>query len=54
MSVGWIVVSFFSIFIALSMAEILSSCPMSGGPYFWSATLAPAWLAPFVSWVTGW
>ena len=31
MSVGWIVVSFFTMFIALSMAEVVSAIPTSGG-----------------------
>lgn len=71
MSVGWIVVSFFSMaamtldtvaadtfdaafFVALSMAEIVSAIPTSGGPYFWAAILAPKRHAPFASWITGW
>ncbi|KAL6712935.1 polyamine transporter tpo5 [Lecanora helva] len=54
MSVGWIVVSFFTIIVALGMAEIVSAVPTSGGPYFWAATLAPSNQAAFYSWVTGW
>jgi amino acid transporter len=41
-------------FVGLSMAEIVSAIPTSGGPYFWSAMLAPPHIAPFFSWVTGW
>ncbi|KAG5532320.1 hypothetical protein RHGRI_026824 [Rhododendron griersonianum] len=41
-------------FVGLSMAEICSSYPTSGGLYYWSAMLAgPDW-APFASWLTGW
>ncbi|XP_038701077.1 amino-acid permease BAT1-like isoform X2 [Tripterygium wilfordii] len=41
-------------FVGLSMAEICSSYPTSGGLYYWSAKLAgPKW-APFASWMTGW
>lgn len=40
--------------IGLSMAEIVSAIPTSGGPYFWSAILAPKGHAPFASWITGW
>ncbi|XP_038718931.1 amino-acid permease BAT1-like isoform X2 [Tripterygium wilfordii] len=41
-------------FVGLSMAEICSSYPTSGGLYYWSAKLAgPRW-APFASWMTGW
>ena len=54
MSVGWIVVCFFTFFIALSMAEIVSAVPTSGGPYFWAAILAPDDKSPFYSWITGW
>ncbi|KAI4313878.1 hypothetical protein L6164_026825 [Bauhinia variegata] len=51
---GWFVVSAFTMTIGLSMAEICSSYPTSGGLYYWSAKLAgPRW-APFASWITGW
>lgn len=36
------------------MAEILSSIPTSGGPYFWAYMLAPQHSAPFFAWITGW
>jgi amino acid transporter len=54
MSVGWIVVSFFTLFIATSMAEIVSAIPTAGGPYYWAAILAPPQHSAFASWVTGW
>lgn len=38
MTVGWIVVCFFTMFVGLSMAEITSAHPTSGGPYFWAGT----------------
>ncbi|KAI9088567.1 hypothetical protein K1719_029681 [Acacia pycnantha] len=51
---GWFVASAFTMLVGLSMAEICSSYPTSGGLYFWSAKLAgPGW-APFASWITGW
>ncbi|KAK7280417.1 hypothetical protein RJT34_25481 [Clitoria ternatea] len=51
---GWFIVSAFTMIVALSMAEICSSYPTSGGLYYWSAKLAgPRW-APFASWITGW
>lgn len=54
MSLGWIIVNFFTMMVGLSMAEIVSSVPTSGGPYYWAAILsAPRW-APFASWLTGW
>ena len=54
MSVGWIIVSFFTMFVGLGMAEVVSAIPSAGGPYFWAAILAPKKWAPFASWVTGW
>ena len=54
MSVGWIVVCFFTMFVALGMAEIVSAIPTSGGPYFWAAILAPKHGSAFAAWITGW
>ncbi|KAK7892381.1 polyamine transporter tpo5 [Exophiala xenobiotica] len=51
---GWLIVSFFTMFVGLGMAEIVSAIPSAGGPYFWAAILAPKKWAPFASWVTGW
>ncbi|PSR87766.1 Amino-acid permease [Actinidia chinensis var. chinensis] len=51
---GWLIAGTFTMFVGLSMAEICSSYPTSGGLYYWSAKLAgPSW-APFASWLTGW
>ncbi|KAI3924735.1 hypothetical protein MKW92_006028 [Papaver armeniacum] len=51
---GWLIAGFFTVFVGLSMAEICSSYPTSGGLYYWSAKLAgPSW-APFASWLTCW
>jgi amino acid transporter len=54
MTTGWIIVSAFTMVVGLSMAEIVSAIPTSGGPYFWAAMLAPRKYAPFFSWLTGW
>jgi amino acid transporter len=54
MSVGWILVSFFTLLVAIAMAEIVSAIPTSGGPYFWAAMLAPPRWSPFAAWLTGW
>jgi len=51
---GWVVVAFFTMMVGLSMAEICSAHPTSGGPYFWAAMIAKPQGAPFASWVTGW
>ncbi|XLR27101.1 hypothetical protein S83_055001, partial [Arachis hypogaea] len=51
---GWLIAGFFTMFVALSVDEICSAYPTSGGLYYWSAKLAgPTW-APFASWITGW
>ncbi|GAB2280027.1 Mitochondrial branched-chain amino acid (BCAA) aminotransferase [Dionaea muscipula] len=51
---GWLLVGAFTMCVGLSMAEICSAYPTSGGLYYWSAKLAgPNW-APFASWMTGW
>lgn len=54
MVICWIIVSFFSLFIVLTLAEIVSTTPLSGGPYSWSAAIAPATCTAFVPWITGW
>ncbi|GAA5929094.1 uncharacterized protein JCM15063_004048 [Sporobolomyces koalae] len=53
MSVGWIVVSFCTMFVALAMAEIVSAVPTSGGPYHWAALLARTSHSPFAAYATG-
>jgi amino acid transporter len=51
---GWFLAGSFTMCVGLSMAEICSSYPTSGGLYYWSAMLAgPRW-APLASWMTGW
>ncbi|KAE8449907.1 hypothetical protein EG329_007384 [Mollisiaceae sp. DMI_Dod_QoI] len=54
MSVGWIVVSVFTLIVALGMAEIVSAIPTAGGPYYWAAILAPHKHSAYASWITGW
>jgi amino acid transporter len=51
---GWIIAGVFTMFVALSMAEICSVYPTSGGLYFWSYKLAGEEWGPFASWTTGW
>ncbi|KAF7120480.1 hypothetical protein RHSIM_Rhsim13G0200300 [Rhododendron simsii] len=51
---GWVVVTFFTWFVGLAMAEICSSFPTTGSLYFWTAHLAgPRW-GPFASWCCAW
>ncbi|GAA5907127.1 uncharacterized protein JCM6883_006148 [Sporobolomyces salmoneus] len=50
-----LVVSFLGNFaMAASMGELAHVFTTSGGPYHWSAILAPASSANYISWVTGW
>jgi len=54
MTLGWLAVTVFNGCVALSMAEICSAYPTSGGLYYWSAKLAGKEWAPLASWITGW
>ncbi|XP_078168070.1 amino-acid permease BAT1 homolog isoform X1 [Carex rostrata] len=54
MTYGWFIAGGFTMLVGLSMAEICSSYPTSGGLYYWSAKLAGQSWAPFASWITGW
>ncbi|KAF7986843.1 hypothetical protein HWV62_12554 [Athelia sp. TMB] len=42
----------FTLMVGLSMAEVCSAHPTSGGPYFWSAMLSKPKDAPVASWIT--
>jgi amino acid transporter len=49
-AIGWPILCAFVLLVALSMAELTSSMPTAGGPYWWAAKLGgKAW-----SWFTGW
>ncbi|KAK9271225.1 hypothetical protein L1049_026815 [Liquidambar formosana] len=51
---GWVVVTFFTWFVGIALAEICSSFPTTGSLYFWTAHLAgPRW-GPFASWCCAW
>src|ERR687891_337629 len=49
-SVGWAIVSLFTLCVAASMAEIASAYPTAGGLYFWAYRLGGRGWA----WVTAW
>ncbi|KAK6524818.1 hypothetical protein TWF281_011716 [Arthrobotrys megalospora] len=51
---GWIVAMVFIQCVAMSMAELCSSMPTSGGLYYAAAVLAPEGYGPFAAWITGW
>jgi amino acid transporter len=49
-AIGWPIVSFFVLIVALSMAELASAYPTAGGLYWWASKLGgPVW-----GWFTGW
>jgi amino acid transporter len=50
----WIIMSLIYICIAVSLGEIASLYPVSGGVYYWSYMLSPPKHAPLVSWIVGW
>jgi amino acid transporter len=52
-TLGWIIVGFFSLTVGMAMGEICSAYPTAGGLYFWSAKLAKTNGARW-AWFTGW
>lgn len=51
---GWLIAMIFIQCVALSMAELCSSMPTSGGLYYAAAVLAPPGWGPLAAWLTGW
>lgn len=51
---GWLVVCLLTLFVGLSMAEICSAYPTSGGLYYWTGILVPQRHKAVASWFTGW
>ncbi|CAO3637505.1 unnamed protein product [Mucor fragilis] len=51
---GWILVSIFTFGVGLSLAEICSAYPITGGLYIWVSKLAPPEWVPIMCWLTGW
>ncbi|CAO3691997.1 unnamed protein product [Umbelopsis ramanniana] len=51
---GWFIVTMFTICVAVSLAEICSAYPTTGGLYFWVSRLATAEWVPLACWLTGW
>ncbi|KAJ5776851.1 amino-acid permease [Penicillium odoratum] len=51
---GWIIAMIFIQCIAMSMAELCSAMPTSGGLYYAAAVLAPPGWGPLAAWITGW
>ncbi|CAF1516919.1 unnamed protein product [Didymodactylos carnosus] len=51
---GWIIGSFFTIIIGLSLAEICSTYPSAGSVYHWAGQLVPIKYSPIASFICGW
>ncbi|KAI9279328.1 amino acid permease-domain-containing protein [Sporodiniella umbellata] len=51
---GWILVSIFTFGVGLSLAEICSAYPITGGLYIWVSKLSPPEYVPIMCWLTGW
>ncbi|KAI7898409.1 amino acid/polyamine transporter I [Cokeromyces recurvatus] len=51
---GWVIVSVFTFGVGLSLAEICSAYPVTGGLYIWVSRLAPPQWVPIMCWLTGW
>jgi amino acid transporter len=51
---GWIIGSVFTMFTALSLAEITSTYPVSGSTYHWAGLLAKREHAGIASFICGW
>lgn len=49
MSIGWICVSIMTMFVALSMAEVVSAVPTAGGPYHWGESNVLRALRPLLT-----
>lgn len=54
MFLGWIIVLFLQQCVALSLAELISRYPVSGGPYFWAFQLTNPKRRETVAFFTGW
>ncbi|CAO3589861.1 unnamed protein product [Absidia cylindrospora] len=50
---GWVLVSLFTFAVGLSLSEICSAYPVTGGLYIWVARLAPTEYVPLACWITG-
>ncbi|KAJ8652213.1 hypothetical protein O0I10_012174 [Lichtheimia ornata] len=51
---GWLITGTFTMMVAMSLAEICSAYPTTGGLYFWTSRLAPGPYMPLACWLTGW
>ncbi|WWC93541.1 hypothetical protein V866_000376 [Kwoniella sp. B9012] len=50
---GWLISAILILFVGLSMGELASSMPTSGGLYFWTHRLSPPRYRNFLAWMVG-
>lgn len=50
---GWVLIVGMTFTVALSMAEICSSLPTTGGVYYWAGALSGKW-GPMWAWISAW
>ncbi|KAI0049724.1 amino acid transporter [Auriscalpium vulgare] len=50
---GWAVASIFILFVGMSMAELASAAPTSGGLYFWTHSLSSPHSRNLLAWIVG-
>ncbi|KAJ3561123.1 hypothetical protein NP233_g10390 [Leucocoprinus birnbaumii] len=50
---GWLVASVFILFVGMSMAELASAAPTSGGLYFWTYSMASKEWRNLLCWIVG-
>ena len=50
---SWIIVGAFNICNCLSIAEICSTYPAEGGPYYWAGVMAPNEYSAIISYLVG-
>ncbi|KAH8115111.1 amino acid transporter [Phellopilus nigrolimitatus] len=50
---GWAVASFFILLVGMSMGELGSAAPTSGGLYFWTHSLSSPRCRNFLAWIVG-
>lgn len=50
---GIVIITFINGCVAVSLAELISAFPNSGGQYFWASVLAPAEYADVLAYTTG-
>ena len=51
---GFLLMTIANVIIALSLCELVSAYPTSGGPYYWTGRLVGPKYGRYLSWCVGW